>query len=95
VLGESLWAELKPQGIDVLVSAAGAIRTPGYLKTAKKDAPGTLDPRDVAERTLAALGKGPILVPGFVNQVARVVLGRLLSRRGAVSVMQQNTADLE
>jgi short-subunit dehydrogenase len=95
VLGESLWGELKPQGVDVLVSAAGAIRTPGYLKTAKKDAPGTLDPSEVSERTLAALGKGPIVVPGGVNKLARVVLGRFLSRRGAVKMMARNTSDLE
>jgi len=95
ILGESLWGELKPQGVDVLVSCAGAIRTPGYLKTAKSDAPGTLEPWEVADRTLAALGKGPTVVPGAVNQLARVVLGRLLSRRGAVEMMARNTADLE
>jgi len=95
VLGESLWSELKPQGVDVLVSCAGAIRTPGYLKTAKKDAPGTLDPTEVSERTLDALGHGPIVVPGGVNKLARIFLGRILSRRGAVNLMARNTADLE
>jgi len=95
VLGESLWSELKPRGVDVLVSAAGAIRTPGYLRSAKKDAPGTLDPSEVAELSLTHLGKGPIVVPGAVNKLARFFLGRLLSRRAAVGVMASNTADLE
>ena len=95
VLGESLWSELRPHGVDVLVSCAGAIRTPGYVKTSTKDAPGILEPSDVAERTLAALGKGPIVVPGAMNKFARFFLGRLLSRRGAVNLMASNTKDLQ
>ena len=39
VLGESLWSELGPRGVDVVVSCAGAIRTPGYAKSASGDAP--------------------------------------------------------
>ena len=94
VLAESLWSELRPEGIDVLVSCAGAIRTPGYLATAKGDAPGTLDPARVVELTLRAIGKGPMVVPGGVNKLARFFLGRLLTRRAAVGVMARNTADL-
>ena len=30
VLGEALWEELGPHGIDVLVCVAGATRTPGF-----------------------------------------------------------------
>ena len=73
----------------MLVSCAGAIRTPGYLKTATKDAPGTLDPVEVAEQTLAAIGRGPVVVPGRVNKLARFFLGRMLSRRAAVRIMGQ------
>lgn len=94
VLGESLWAELGPKGVDVLVSCAGAIRTPNYQASSQGEAPGTLDAAVVAERTLAAIGRGPMVVPGAVNQVARFVLGRLLSRRGAVGVMARSTKDL-
>ncbi|MCB9674421.1 MAG: SDR family NAD(P)-dependent oxidoreductase [Alphaproteobacteria bacterium] len=94
VLGEGLWAELQPHGVDVLVSACGAVRTPGYARSAGGDAPGTLDASDVAERTLNALGRGPTLVPGFVNQLARVVMGRLLPRRAAVALMARNTREL-
>jgi uncharacterized protein len=94
VLGESLWGELRPRHVDVLVSCAGAIRTPGYQKTAKKDAPGTLDPERVVELTLRAIGKGPVVVPGGVNKLARVVLGRMVSRRAAVGIMARNTKDL-
>jgi uncharacterized protein len=94
VLAESLWAELRPHGVAALVSCAGAIRTPGYLATAKGDAPGTLDPAQVVEKTLGALGKGPVVVPGGINKLARFVLGRVLTRRAAIGVMAKNTADL-
>lgn len=96
VLGESLWAELEPKGIDVVASAAGAIRTPNYLKTSKgKNAPGTLEADDVAETTLNALGHGPLVVPGGVNKLARFVLGRMLSRSAAVGIMAKSTVGLE
>jgi short-subunit dehydrogenase len=94
VLGESLWAELKPKGVDVLVSCAGAIRTPNYQSALRKEAPGTLSPTEVAERTLNALGKGPLFVPGAVNKLARFFLGRMLTRSAAVEVMQKSTASL-
>ena len=35
VLGESLWRELRPHGVDVVVCSAGAIRTPGYAMSAQ------------------------------------------------------------
>lgn len=95
VLGESLWAELAPRGVDVVVSCAGAIRTPGYqAASGGAEAPGTLDADVVAERTLAGLGRGPLVVPGLVNQLARFTLGRLLSRRAAVGVMDRSTRGL-
>lgn len=94
VLGESLWSELRPHGVDVVVSSAGAIRTPGYAKTAGKDAPGTLDAEVVAEQTLNALGHGPVVVPGAVNRAARFVLGRVLPRRTAISVFARSTKEL-
>lgn len=94
VLGESLWAELKPMGLDVVVSSAGAIRTPGYAKAAARDAPGTLDAADVANQTLEALGRGPVVVPGAVNRIARFALGRLLPRRTAIDIFARSTKDL-
>jgi hypothetical protein len=95
VLGESLWAELRPKGVDVIVSCAGAIRTPNYLATTRKEAPGTLDADAVVAVTLDALGSGPVVVPGGVNKFARFFLGRLLSREGAVGVMAKSTKGLQ
>jgi hypothetical protein len=97
VLAESLWAELRGSGVDVVASCAGAVRTPGYVASSEKAAepPGTLDPKVVAEQTLRGLGGGPRVVPGLVNQVASLVIGRLLSRRAAISIMGSSTRDLE
>ncbi|MEX1362043.1 MAG: SDR family NAD(P)-dependent oxidoreductase, partial [Nannocystaceae bacterium] len=94
VLAESLWAELRPHGVQVVVSCAGAIRTPGYADASGRDAPGTLDAADVAERTLAAMDRGPRVIPGFVNRLAALLLGRLLPRRLSITVMGANTKDL-
>jgi len=94
VFAEGLWQELKERGIDVIACCAGAIRTPGYAGAAGGDAPGTLDPEFVAERTIRALGRGPIVVPGFVNRLAAWVMGRLLPRPAAIRIMAASTKNL-
>lgn len=95
ILAEGLWKELQGQGIDVLASCAGAIRTPGYVQAAnRREAPGTLHAHQVAEETLNALGKGPTVVPGLTNKIARFFMGRLLPRKLAISIMDNNTKDL-
>ena len=94
VLGEGLWHELENRGIDVVTCCAGAVRTPGYAVTADKDAPGTLDPEEVVEEALNALGRGPLVIPGFVNRAASVVMGRLLPRRAAIAIMAGSTRKL-
>lgn len=94
VLGEGLWAELSPRGVDVVVSCAGAIRTPNYAGAKTKEAPGTLEAREVAEETLAALGRAPCVVPGATNRLARFFLGRLVPRRTAIGIMAKNTETL-
>jgi short-subunit dehydrogenase len=94
VLGEGLWHELENRGIDVITCCAGAVRTPGYAMTADKDAPGTLDPEKVVEQALRALGRGPLVIPGFVNRAASVFMGRLLPRRAAIAIMAGSTSGL-
>lgn len=95
ILAEGLWKELKKHGIDVMAPCAGAISTPGYKNAqSAKDAPGTLDAASVAEKTLQSLGKGPSIVPGWTNKMARFFMGRLLSRKLAISIMDNNTKDL-
>lgn len=94
VLAESLWAELRPHGVHVVASCAGAIRTPGYARSSQREAPGTLDAEQVAERTLAALARGPRVVPGLVNRIVGLLLGRLFPRRLSIAVMGAGTKDL-
>jgi short-subunit dehydrogenase len=95
ILAEGLWEELRPLGIDVIASCAGAILTPGYNQAQKAPkAPGTLTPAEVAEKTLRALGNGPVVIPGGVNKLARFFLARLAPRTMAVKIMAANTRSL-
>ena len=95
ILAEGLWKELKPHGIDVIACCAGAILTPGYQRAEKtKPAPGTLEASEVAEQTLNALGKGPVIIPGAINKIGRFILTRVLSRKAAIDIMSKNTGGL-
>jgi hypothetical protein len=94
ILGESLWAELGPRGVDVVASCAGAIRTPGYAKALQREAPGTLDAAEVVESTLSALGRGPVVVPGATNKLAAQLLRRVLSRAQAIGLMGRSVKGL-
>jgi len=95
ILAEGLWKELKPHGIDVIACCAGAILTPGYQQAKEtKTAPGTMEAGAVAEQTLNALGKGPVIIPGVINKIGNFILMRLLSRRAAIEIMSKNTKGL-
>jgi len=86
-LAESLHAELRPVGVDVLGCVAGAVRTPGYAETVGRDAPGTLDPDQVVEAALAGLGRTALVTPGGMNKLAAFALRRLLPRATATAIM--------
>lgn len=95
-LGEALWYELGPLGVDVVVSCAGATRTPNYLRAAATGgAPGELEPAQVAEETLAALGNGPTVIPGGFNRFASLMMRRLLPRRTTIRIMGTQTRKLQ
>lgn len=95
ILAEGLWKELKPHGIDVIACCAGAIMTPGYVQAEKtKPAIGTLEAEEVAEQTLKALGRGPVIIPGVVNKIGRFILARVMSRKAAIEIMSKNTGGL-
>lgn len=93
-LGEALWYELAPQGVDVLVCCAGATRTPGFERSSGADGPKAMSAEAVAEEALGALGGPPSMVPGRTNRLASLVLGRLLPRRGAIRIMGSQTRRL-
>jgi short-subunit dehydrogenase len=94
ILAEGLWRELRPHGIDVIASCAGAVLTPGYNQARGARAPGTLEAAAVAEKTLNMLGKGPVVVPGLVNRAARFLMARVLPRKLAIAIMSKNTGAL-
>ncbi|HEY5646140.1 MAG TPA: SDR family NAD(P)-dependent oxidoreductase [Pseudomonadales bacterium] len=95
VLAEGLWHELRPRGVRVSVCCAGAIRTPGFAHASGRDAPGTLDARAVAMDALDGLGRGPRSVPGWINRIAALVVGRWLPRRAAIGIMAGAAGDLQ
>jgi uncharacterized protein len=64
ILGEALWAELKPMGVDVLSMVLGATDTPAFRRVLKgRDFDGLADPDDVARDMLANLAEGPTWPP--------------------------------
>lgn len=91
-LGESLWAELRPAGVDVLTVCADAVATPGYQQATRRPAPGTTSPELVAATALRALGHGFRIVPGTLNRVSAFALQRLAPRRTAIAVFGRATA---
>jgi len=84
-LGAGLWGELRPRGVDVLVVAPGATDTDILTDQGidKRALVGVMAPADVAERSLAHLGRGPMYVVGGTNKALVGVL-RLLPRRVAL-----------
>ena len=94
ILAEGLWYELGPYGVEVAACCAGAMPTPGYIRSFDRDVPGMLSPDEAARRTLDGLGKGPRLVPGRVNRMAAQLMTRLLPRRLAIRLIAQGTKHL-
>lgn len=89
VLGEGLWEELRRRGVDVVACCAGPVRTPTYERTRPRTigwlAPPVLEPDQVVKETLAALGRGPVVIPGRLNRFVAWITERLLPRRLAVA----------
>ncbi len=94
ILAEGLWHELRAANVHVLASCAGAIRTPGYVGKSRREAPGILDADAVVRETLAAIGRGPRVIPGRLNRIAAWLMARLLPRRWTVAIMASSTEDL-
>lgn len=91
VLAEGLWAELGAQGVDVMTTLAGATDTPNLHRSRPAHLPGMMSAQHVAEASLQALGHGPSFIPGAINRLGALLLGRLLSRKQAIGVLAQNT----
>jgi short-subunit dehydrogenase len=87
-LGEALWAELKPLGVDVLTMVLGATDTPAFRRVLHgRDFPGIADPDEVARDMLDNLAEGPTRPPDPSPFGA-------VARRQAVEMMSQGSAFL-
>ncbi len=97
VLAEGLWSELRHCGIDVLACCAGATATPGYERVTPSSArarfPRVMAPEAVAEEALSALGRKPVVIPGFGNRLASWAMRRVMSRRRAVETIARAMSD--
>lgn len=91
LLAEGLWDELREQGIDVLTCCPPAVSTPGYLASAPKGSMSALTPQAVVTETLAALGKGPTIIPGWTYRLANILMQRVLPRKSTIKLMGRVT----
>ena len=88
VLAEGLWAELRDSGVDVLVSCAGATRTPNYVASEPEDANVPVqEPEQVAAETLNGLGRKPTVFPARVLRFTHFAFRHLTGRRTSVRLM--------
>jgi len=64
-LGEALWAELTPDGIDVLTLCPGATATDALRRAGMDPAtmPNVMSPEDVARLALENIANGPVYLP--------------------------------
>ena len=89
-LGEGLWGELQPRGVDVLVLCPGSTDTETM---AKQNIDTTnlemMAPREVAQIGLDNLANGPVVIAGEGNQ--QMVDGLLsMNRPEAIKIMAEN-----
>jgi uncharacterized protein len=91
ILGEGLWDEFRPAGVDVISCWASSIATPGFessIREGKTNGPvRPLTPGQVARETISNLGRSPWIIPGRTNRAAAFFMQRLMPRRMAVEMM--------
>ena len=95
ILAESLWAELRPHGVDVLAVLPGSTKTPGFegSLTSRSKIPAAvrvMEPGDVVQTALESLGTRPSVVAGRSNRFASELMQRVLPRKTAIGVMTQS-----
>lgn len=94
VLGEGLWSELRPHGVDVQVCVAGATSTPNFNATTpadKRRGAFPMEPAAVVEESIAKIGPRPTVIVGGMNRFAFVLLSKLIPRAWAVRFFSRTT----
>ena len=87
ILAEGLWEELRTQGVAVLACCPSAVSTPGYLSSTSRGSVTPSTPRAVVSAALAALGKQPVVIPGWTNRIANVLMTRVMPHTTAIKLM--------
>jgi len=87
ILAEGLWEELRSQGIAVLACCPSAVSTPGYLASTSRGSVTPTTPRAVVSAALAALGKQPVVIPGWTNRLANVLMTHVMPHTTAIKLM--------
>ncbi len=91
LLAEGLWDELRTQGVNVLACNASAVSTPGYQASTPRRtgrfSVSAMTPRAVVSETFAALGKGPVVIPGWTNRLANLAMQRFIPHKTAIKLM--------
>jgi len=96
ILAESLWAEWRDDGVDVLALVLGATDTPSLRRSLARlggQLDGLADPGAVATAAIAHLGDGPTWSYGMPDERGPSPLGAL-PRREAVELMSAGSAAL-
>ncbi len=78
-LGEALWAELEPHGVDVIACLPGMTPTPGLDRAGHNGGGGVMlmDAERVVSRTLDALGRAPSISPNPLDRLTGAALAML------------------
>jgi uncharacterized protein len=96
VLGESLWAEWRERGVDVMAVIGPAMDTPTYRRSlseqTRANMPAPMAPALVVEQVFAALGTEPSFVPGEMRD--GIALLGTLPRRQQVEALSAAQAGL-
>jgi short-subunit dehydrogenase len=92
VLGEALWAEFKPYGIDVLNLVMGQTDTPAYRELMEKmhqpfPAEACASPADVVRLALERLPQGPVLNWGLADEESGYAGTSAAQRRARVEMI--------
>jgi short-subunit dehydrogenase len=90
ILAESLWAELRGKGVDVLGFMPGTTRTPGYMESQAHSERAkmvkVMEPGPTVSEALNALGKRPSHIAGRGNRITFFISGKLMPRRAAIAL---------
>lgn len=84
---EGLAVELAGSGVDVLSVAPGPVQS-GFSGRANMVMGNALDPKDVADEIIKALGRKSLVRPGFLSKALEYALKLLIFRKARVYMMK-------